>query len=393
MKLRWDEHQLALHQKFAEFGKTIAESTAASYANHQFDNDSWQKVADLGLWRLPIPVEYGGLGQTWWEFAAAIEGLGTTCNDLGLLLSMIAHIGCIRVLLNHGTEEQRHKFLPPLMSGAVGATAITETTGGSDVARIQTAAVIDGEQLILNGQKAHITNAPIADIIVMVGRVPELGRQDITLFILENTLSGMSFAEAEHMLGNHTSPTGDIFLSNVTIDKTFVLGDMGNGLNILYNMISLDRMLYGLVGAAYMEPVLDKCFEYAFERTAFKKPIGEHQYVQSKLTDIKMAIETSRYVSYAALDKLINDDPEASMMCSLAKFVGTENLFTVGQHYMQLFGHKGYMFGEISQFFSDVAGTRIAGGTSDIQRVNIFNQMKKNYQSRWESCQSALVHQ
>ncbi|MBL0389288.1 acyl-CoA/acyl-ACP dehydrogenase [Tumebacillus sp. ITR2] len=393
MQLSWNAEQTQLRELYQNFGKKISERTKACYSHHEFDHQSWQELADEGIWRLAVPEAYGGEGKTWWEFSAAVEGLATTIGDLGFLLSMIAHIGCIRVLNLHGTEEQKQRYLPALMSGAIGATAITEPSGGSDVARITTSAHLENGRYILNGHKAHITNAPVADIIVMVGRIPELGRQDITLFILERTFEGMSFAEAEHMLGNHTSPTGDIFLQDVKIDELSILGQAGNGLNILYNMISLDRVLYGLVGAAFMEPILDESMKFSFERHAFKTQIANHQYVQSKLTDIKMAIESSRWVSYAALDKLIRNDDEASLMCSLAKYVGTENLFQVLQHAMQLKAHSGYMMGEIAQMFCDVTGTRIAGGTSDIQRVNMFNQMKRQYEMRWAACNSELVPQ
>jgi len=279
--------------------------------------------------------------------------------------------------MQYGSHHQKNTFLPLFLQGAVGATAITEPSGGSDVARITTAAKYTSEGLVLNGHKAHITNAPVSDVCVIAGRIPELGKYDITLFILQRSRIGMNFAEAEQMLGNRTSPTGDIFLQNVAITEKDILGSPGAGLNILYNMISLDRLLYGLLAAAYTEPILQQSLAFANERRAFNVPIADHQYVQQKLTDMKIMLETSRWVSYAALDKLLRDDPEASMFCSMAKLIGTEGLFTSAQHFVQLHGHTGYMLGDITRVLCDATGTRIAGGTSDIQRKNIFHQLQK----------------
>ncbi|QWG81530.1 MULTISPECIES: acyl-CoA dehydrogenase family protein [Bacillus cereus group] len=377
MEMNWSEKQLEYIENFKNLGTLISEKTEENYWNHQFDLDSWKKVSDAGLWRIPVPVEYGGSGQSWWEFAAALEGLSKTAKDFGFLLSTIAHIGCIRVLLNYGTEEQKKIFLPKLMNHSVGATAITEQTGGSDVARIKTSGEKYDNFYLLNGRKAHITNAPVADIMVIVGRIPKLGEKDITLFIVEREYDGLSFEPAEDMLGNHTSPTGDIILSNVKIEEKNILGNKGDGLNTLYNMISLDRLLYGLISAGYSEHILEQCMNYAKERTAFKSPIIDKQYIQQLLVEIKVNMESSRWTSYGALQKLINDDPEASMMCSLAKLVGSEGLYKNTENAIRLHGHKGYMKGEISRKFCDAFGTVIAGGTSDIQRINIFQQLNR----------------
>lgn len=383
MEFNWDMNQLEIKKKYADLAVNhINENTLRNYEMNNFDFEAWKAISDEGIWKYPVPEEYGGYGNTWWEFAAALEGLASKSNDLGFLLSIIAHIGCLRVLLIHGSESQKQKYLKLLMEGKIGATAITEATGGSDVARIQTSGVFQDDNILLNGHKTHITNAPIADIVVLVGRVPEIGEKDITLFILENSQNGIRFGEKENMFGNRTSPTGDIFLTNMLISKEQVLGQMGDGLNTLYNMISLDRSLYGLISAAFMEPMLETALEFANNRVAFKTPIANHQYIQKKLTDMKMNIEMSRWVSYAAIDRLIKGHEESSLSCSIAKYIGTEALFETAQHLIQIHGHQGYMVGTFSKILQDATGTRIAGGTSDIQRINVFNQMQKLYKDK-----------
>lgn len=385
MNLNWNQEQLEIKNIFSDFSNDINKNANYCYENSQFDYKTWEIITKEGIWKYPIPEKYGGYEKTWWEFTAALEGIASTSNDLGFLLSVIAHAGCLRVLLLHGTESQKHYYLNLLMNGKIGATAITEESGGSDVARISTnGKYIDKDHLELNGQKCHITNAPIADVIVMVGRIPDLGKNDITLFILERQFDGLFFGDEENMFGNRTSPTGDILLNQVHITSENILGHPGDGLQTLYNMISLDRLLYGLIAAAYMEPVLEKSLEFSNERIAFKTPIANHQYIQRKLTDMKMNIEKSRWISYAALDRLLSNNEEASLLCSIAKYTGTEALVETAHDFMLIHGHLGYMEGEITKFLQDAVGTRIAGGTNDIQRVNIFNQLQKLYYSSRE---------
>lgn len=228
---------------------------------------------------------------------------------------------------------------------------------------------------LLNGVKKHITNAPIADLILVLGRIPELGTRDITLFLIERGQSGLETGEAEVMFGNRTSPTGPLHFRDLALPAENVIGLPGNGLETIYNIISLDRLLYGLTAAAYLEPILSDTMAYAQERTAFKAKIADHQYVQGRLTDIKIAMESVRWISYAALDYLVRGDPEASLMGSIAKLQGSEALCLATEHVMQIFGHLGYMEGPIAKDVRDALGTRIAGGTTEMQRRNIMNQM------------------
>lgn len=377
MNIDWNVQQQELRTRYANVGTFLRERASRTTADNEFNIQGWMELSNEGLWRLPVPDQYGGLDGTWWDLAAALEGLASTVGDLGFLLSIIAHVGCIRALLLYGSELQKARFLPDLLNSGIGATAITEEGGGSDVARIQTSANQWERGYRITGAKVHITNAPITTTFVLVGRIPQLGEHDITLFLLSRGIPGISFGDPEQMFGNGSSPTGEIILRDVDIDETHILGSKGDGLQILYNIISLDRMLYGLIAQPYIEPYLNEALSYIHKRHAFKKALGEHQYVQKKIVDIQISLEVSRYVSYAALGKLIENHPEASMLCSIAKLLGTEGMVMAATHLMQLFGHTGYMEGHITKLMRDVMGTRIAGGTSDIQRINIFNRIRQ----------------
>ncbi|MFB9313795.1 acyl-CoA dehydrogenase family protein [Nocardioides plantarum] len=354
---------------------TVAVNSEACYRAGQFDHESWQAVADAGVWRLAVPRHFGGADGTWWDFVAAFEGIASGGRDLGFNLSMVAQAGLIRSLLKHGSETQIDRFLPRLMSGAVGATALTETRGGSDVAGTTTTARRDGDGYVLSGTKDHITHGPIADIALVLGRVPEVGSRDITLFLVDTSTPGVRHGEVEDMLGNRTSPTGPLHLDHVQLDRHGVFAGVGRGLEIIYDTISLDRLLYGVAAAAFLEPVLEESMDHAERRTAFKQPIAEHQYVQGRLTDIRFGIETTRWTSYAALEAVLAQRPEASMLCSIAKYQGSEQLVAGTENAIRLLGHLGYMTGPASRRFLDGLGTIIAGGTSEMQRKNVFNQM------------------
>ena len=179
------------------------------------------------------------------------------------------------------------------------------------------------------------------------------------------------------MFGNRTSPTGPINFDELAIGADQVLGEPGDGLRLTYATIALDRLLYGVVGAAYLESLMRDAMDFAHHRTAFGSPIADYQYVQRRITNIKLAIESTRWVSYAALGALMEDQPEAALMSSTAKLIGSESLAGAALDVMQIFGHAGYEVSRHSRNVQDALGTLIAGGTSDIQRKNIFTQMVK----------------
>ncbi|MGW2277232.1 acyl-CoA dehydrogenase family protein [Streptomyces sp. NPDC001770] len=365
---------------FAEFARThVARRADAAYEAEILDRLSWQRLADLGLWRIGVPERLGGIGGTWADLAEHVADIARTGGDLGFVLSLIAHAGLVRALVEHGNDFHHRSVLPQLMKGAVGATALTEPHGGSDVARTRTVATRTADGWTLNGTKDHITNAPVADRALILGRVPDLGRRDITLFLVNLHSPGVRRGPAEELLGLRSSPTGAIELHDVALPEPAVLGVPGEGLRTLYDIIGFDRALYGLVIAAFLEPQLDEAVDFTRRREAFGTPILDHQYVQGRITDIRITIEIARATARAGIDALVAGDPQASLRCSVAKLVGSEGLVEAAQNLMRLQGHAGYMRGARTRVVQDALGTLIAGGTSEMQRKNILNQMLANH--------------
>jgi alkylation response protein AidB-like acyl-CoA dehydrogenase len=365
-------------QPLEALGKRIQMRKAYYAPQRSLDVESWKELAELGLWLVPIPKEFGGFNGSWQDFGYLMYKLAIHGDDLGFSLSAVAHAGLIRVLLRWGSEEQKREYLPRLCSGAIGATAVTEKHGGSDVQSIVTQALPAGPDCFrITGQKAHITNGPCTDIFLAVCKTPGAAGKETSLFILEADTPGVEQGEPERMMGNHTSPTGEIGFHGVMVRNTQLIGGIGEGLGIIFRTIALDRALYGVVTAGLLENVLAQSFDYSLSRHAFGGPIINNQYVQKRLTDIKIAIETSLALAFAALVKIDRDDPEAVLAASLTKLVSSELLVSSAEHFMVIHGHSGYEQGKPTALMSDALATLFAGGTNDIQRVNIFNQMTR----------------
>lgn len=379
MQFELDDTQRALAARFAELGRSVAARAASHDAAGTLDRSAWQAVADAGLWRLPVAREDGGAGGSWIDCVAAIEGIAGTVDDLGFMITMLGHIGSLRLLVEEGTPAQKARWLEPLMRGEIGVTAMTEAGGGSDLARMRLSAEPNGEGAwLLSGAKTHITNAPVARHGMIAGRVPSLGKgRDITLFFVDLDADGVMIGDTEDNLGIRTSPTADIVFDDTPLTEENIVGRPGDGLRLLYRVIAFERALYGVIASGMIEGMIDKAMDRVESRTAFGRPLADYQYVQSRITDMKMAAVACRLATYSGLSKLEADVEDASIVCSTAKFLAGEQLLASAEHLVQLHGHLGFMNNDISRALRDAVGMRIAGGTSDIQRINVFNQMRR----------------
>lgn len=383
MKTDLDGNQTALYQRYAELGRAVAQDAARHDRERSFDRTSWETISDAGLWRIPVPVEEGGLGGSWADCAAAMEGIASSAGDLGFLITMLGHVGSLRVLLEEGTARQKARWLPQIMAGRIGITAMTEASGGSDLARMSVSAREKEGRLSLSGEKVHITNAPIAASGLVAGRMPALGeKKDITLFFLDLDAPGVTIGEREDNLGIRTSPTANLLFEETPIAEDNIIGPPGDGLRILYRIIAFERALYGIMTAGLIEDMIARTMSRVEARMAFGKPLADYQYVQGRITDMKMAAVICRTMTYASMAKLENGAQDMSINCSVTKFLAGEKLLEAAEHMLQLHGHLGYMNNDISRYLRDAVGMRIAGGTSDIQRINIFNQIRAQRRRR-----------
>ncbi len=381
MRFEFNARQQELFDQYALIGREIASRADEYDKTRRFDQTGWQRISENGLWRLPVPRDLGGMGAGWTDCVAAIEGLASTAGDLGFLISLLGHIGSLRIVLEEGTDEQKDRWLEALMRGDVAVTAMTEASGGSDLARMSLAAEADGEGWRLSGCKVHITNGPVASLGMIAGRIPALGeRRDITLFFVDLSAEGTSRGDLEDNLGIRTSPTCDLIFDRVRLEDVNIMGKPGDGLRILYRIIAFERALYGVIASGLIENMIETAMERVETRRAFGRPIGDYQYVQGRISDMKTASVICRLLTYSGLEKLDKQTKDASIVCSIGKFMAGEKLLEAAEHLVQLHGHLGFMNNALSRQLRDAAGMRIAGGTSDIQKINIFNQLRAQRQ-------------
>jgi alkylation response protein AidB-like acyl-CoA dehydrogenase len=353
-----------------------------------FDRTLWAELARTDFFRLHMPARYGGSGGTLKHFAAALEGFTEGCDDFGFVVAVIAHVGLIQgALLKHGSAAQRQRWLPGMMDGSViGSFAITEEHAGSDVFNISTTGVPrDGGGVVLTGHKWNITNAPVADLHTVFGRIPSLGKnRDITAFLIAGDSPAVSRTPPLQLMGNRGTPTGHLDIAGHVVQPEEVLGRPGGGVAILRDAFLLERVLAGLAIAAYMRPIIDECVEYVHQREAFGKPIAEYQYVQNRIVSMRTHYELVRTMALRAVDGVARGK-NVTVESSIAKMLGANYLVECATDAIKLFGNHGYHTGRsFERKLREAVGTTIAGGTEEIQKNAIWKAVQGEYRERME---------
>jgi alkylation response protein AidB-like acyl-CoA dehydrogenase len=337
----------------------------------QFHWDGWKKCADFGVLGLPIPKKYGGLESNVLTCMLTMQGLGRACKDSGLLFAVNSHIWTCEIpILTFGTDEQKERYLPSLCKGVlVGGHAMTEPDSGSDAYSIRTTAVRKGDRYILNGTKTFISNAPIADILLVFAYTDKSkGVGGISTFIVEKSFPGFSVGKPLDKMGLRTSPTGEVILRDCEVPAENRLGKEGAGTAIFNTEMEWERSCLFACHLGAMERLLDTCVKYANERSQFGKPIGKFQSISNKIADMKVRIELSSLVLYKlAWMKALGK--RAPMEAAIAKLYVSESYVASSLDAIQIHGGYGYMteFGVERDLRDSIAG-RIYSGTSEIQR-------------------------
>ena len=366
--------QLELRQQYAAIGKEIAAGAAARAEG--FDYDGWNRLRDAGLWRLIVPGAQQAAGD-WWSFTAALDGLSSTIGAPELLLSVIAQAGMVRGIERHGSPAQQDRYFAAILRGDVSATGIAEPGTGTDVRSITTTLTPAGDNYVLGGGKFNIAHAPIMDFALIVCRLAGKDEQNIALALLDKGTPGLSAGKVDDKLGNRNLPTGALHFDTIPVAAQQLLGKPGRGLATLIDIISLGRLYYGLAAANLIAPYLEDAMRYAAQRTSFNSSIDSHQYVQRRLVDIRIGMERSKWMAYGALSQLLEGRKEALMNCSIAKLVGSEDLIQSATSLVKLYGSLGYHNGKVAELMKNALGFASVGGTEEMHRKNIFNQMQR----------------
>lgn len=369
MELAWTPDQQDLHDRL----RRLAEDRARGEADG--GGLSWADLAAAGVMALPVPKEYGGSGHSALTCALALEGLGYGCRDIGLLISAGAHVWAVEIpLLIFGTGKQRQAFLPALASGrSVGAHAISETNAGSDALAMEATARREGGSYVLTGRKRFVTNAPCADLLLVYATLgAQFGFTGVTAFLIERDHPGLRVEPEIRKAGLRSCPWGEVVLEDCVVDGSMRLGAEKQGSQVFATVMAWERtlLLAPLLGA--MERQIEECADRARARRQFGRRIGSFQSVSNRIVDMRLRLETSRGLVRAAAAEL---EPVAvarhrgSVLPELAKLHVSESAVATFEDAVQVFG--GYGFAEdaqIVQRLTDVLGTRISSGTSDMQR-------------------------
>jgi len=337
----------------------------------EFDWAGWRKCAEFGVHGLTMPEKYGGLDMDLLTCIAALEGLGYACRDSGLLFSINSQIWtCEYPLLKFGTEEQREKFLPGLINGSlVGGHAMTEPDSGSDAFSIRCKAERRGDRYVLNGTKIFITNAPIADILLVFAVTdPKKGFAGISAFILEKNCPGFSIGNSLELMGLRTCPIGEVVLDDCEVPEKNRLGSEGVGTAIFNSEMELERSCLFATHLGAMEKELEDTIKYAKERKQFGNPIGKYQSISHKIADMKVRLELSRLILYKVA-WMKSEGIRAPLESAIAKMYVSESYIQNSLDALQIHGAYGYSTEfPIETHLRDSLAGKIYSGTSEIQR-------------------------
>jgi len=372
--------QMALREQVLRFArKEIAPRVRDHDLRGEFDLVSWNRLGEMGILGLHLPLEYGGGGAGVLSCVAVGEALGEAGVDGGLALSYGAHsFLCAETIQSHGTDAQRRRWLPRLASGeSVGCMALTEPGAGSDVASLATRAERSGPGYLLNGRKMFITNGGIADVAVVFAKTdPSAGHAGISAFVVERGTEGFSASRNLHKLGMRSSVTSELVFADCLVPEENRLGDEGAGFGMAIESVEWDRSALLAPFLGQVQFLIDRCCEYSRERTQFGRPIASFQAVKHKIADLKILLEAARTLVYRVAWCKDQGRPLNPLEAACAKlFVGDASLGPTNDAVV-LHGGYGYCHEyDVERVFRDARLAAIGGGTSDIQKLVISRLM------------------
>ena len=325
-----------------------------------------------------VPEKWGGAGMDALSYAVALEEIARACASTAVAMSVQSSL-CAAPILKEGTDDQRKRWLPDLAAGRkIGCFALSEPEAGSDAKAQRTRATRDGARWILNGTKNFITNAPVADLaIVLATTDPAKGGRGITAFLVPMDSPGLTLGPPDDKLGIRGAPSAQIFLADCAVGDDARLGPEGDGFKIAMRALDGGRIGIAAQALGIARAAFEDAVRYARERKTFGQPIAEHQAIQFKLADMRTEIEAARMLLWRAAVK--KDSGGAySTDASMAKLFASEVANRAAKEAVQIFGGYGYLRDfPAERHFRDAKITEIYEGTSEIQRLVIASALLK----------------
>ena len=367
-----------------EFVRRDVEPVASHYENEDiYPQELVDKMADMGLFGIMIPEEYGGLGLDYTTFAIIFEELSK--GWMSLTGPIGTHHILAYVISTYGTEEMKQRFLPKMAEGVIrGGLALTEPGGGSDMQNLETSAVKDGEEYVINGNKMFISNGASGNAFAVLARTDKTVQpphRGISCFVVEKPAVGFTVAQKLDKLGYRGIDTTELVFDNVRIPTENLVGEVeGKGFGQVMSGLEGGRINVAARAVGVATAAFDAAIKYAQQRESFGQPIAQHQAIQLKLADMATEIEAARLLTYEAARKKDSGE-RVDLEAGMAKLFASEMCGRVTMEAMRIHGGYGYIKDyPLERYYRDAPLMIIGEGTNEIQKLVIARRLLRKYQ-------------
>jgi len=372
---RLDEEHETLRKTVAEFAHDAVAPVIGDYCERaEFPYPIIRQMADMGLFGLPFPEEYGGMGGDNFALCLAIEELARVDSSVAITLEAAVSLGAMPIY-RYGTEEQKREWLPKLCSGEMlAAFGLTEPGSGSDAGALRTTARLDGDEWVINGTKAFITNSG-TDITGLVTVAALTGDRETSAIIVPAGTPGFTVSKKYSKVGWSASDTRELSFSDCRVPQANLLGEAGRGYAQFLSTLDEGRIAIAALATGLAQGCVDESVIYAKQRHAFGRPIGDNQAIQFKVADMEMRAHTSRLAWYRAAELLARGEPY-KREAAIAKLYGSESAVANAREATQIHGGYGFMNEfPVARMWRDAKILEIGEGTSEVQRILIARDL------------------
>ena len=384
MTLTSTETRTQMANLVREFVRRDVEPVASHYENEDiYPQELVDKMAEMGLFGIMIPEEYGGLGLDYTTFAIIFEELSK--GWMSLTGPLGTHHILAYVIATYGTDEMKQRFLPKMAEGVIrGGLALTETSGGSDMQNLQTSAVKDGEEYVVNGNKMFISNGASGNAFAVLARTDKTAQpphRGISCFVVEKPAAGFTVAQKLDKLGYRGIDTTELVFDNVRIPTENLVGEVeGQGFRQVMSGLEGGRINVAARAVGVATAAFDAAIKYAQQREAFGQPIAQHQAIQLKLAEMATNIEAARLLTYEAARKKDSGE-RVDLEAGMAKLFASEMCGEVTMEAMRIHGGYGYIKDyPLERYYRDAPLMIIGEGTNEIQKLIIARRLLRKYQ-------------
>ncbi len=377
---RLDEELTALRDSVREFAvERVAPVIGEFYEADKFPYELVAQMGKMGLFGLPFPEEYGGMGGDYFALCLALEEIARVDSSVAITLEAGVSLGAMPIF-RFGTEEQKREWLPRLCTGEMlGAFGLTEPGGGSDAGATRTTARLDGDEWVINGTKAFITNSgtDITGFVIVTAVTGERaeGRKEISAILVPSGTPGFTVGQRYSKVGWNASDTRELSFDDCRVPAVNLIGEQGRGYAQFLSILDEGRIAISALSVGLAQGCVDESVKYAGQREAFGRPIGQNQAIAFKIADMEVRASTARLAYYRAAEKMLRGEP-FKREAAIAKLYSSEIAVTNAREATQVHGGYGFMNEfPVARMWRDSKILEIGEGTSEVQRMLIAREL------------------